>query len=79
MQPVLSLIKDSAGRALHHLGADLLATVSRQTVQNDGSFGGLIHQSLIDAEASESLFPLCLLMEAMDRFGFLRRNEESSL
>ena len=62
MQAIFRLIKDPAGRSLHHTRTDLLSTMGRQAVQHDGAGVRFGQQLLIHTEPLESLFPLPLLL-----------------
>ena len=55
MQPVLGLIQDPAHRSVYNLRRNLLAAMRRQTVEEDGVWGGAAHQLLVYLVTGELL------------------------
>ena len=83
MEPVLGLVEHDALRAVQNFVGDLFATVSRQTVQHDGVFLGVLHEISSKRERTHDLhaFPmLCFLTHGspdvgIDDVDILDRND----
>ena len=53
VKPILGLVVDDGSWAVHHLIGDLQASVSGQTMHDDGRGGDLFEKSVIDLEGLE--------------------------
>src|SRR5450756_1579908 len=61
MEPVLGLVEHDALRAVQNFVGDLFATVSRQTVQHDGVFLGVLHEISSKRERTHDLHAFLML------------------
>ena len=69
MQTILRLVKDPAGRTLHHPGTDLLIAMGRQAVQHDRFGIRFCQQGLVQAKPFKRLLPLRLLLLLAQKMG----------
>src|SRR5690606_27452740 len=57
VEPILRLVPDAALRAVDDLGADLLAAMGGEAMEEDPALRGPSHERLVDQETGEGLPP----------------------